>query len=127
MRNHIRGCFLIQTISSTHSFNAFFDALWLLNIGSTFLLLIYCNVFAVEFNPYFDDITVTTLLFFHLTKAILELSLIAASADPLFSFSISFIGFSGAFSTLIKLYLLQQSLSLSTKVVIADLQRSYQL
>ena len=90
VRNHQRGCFLIQTISSTHSFVLFFDALRLLNIDSNFLLLMYRYVFAVEFNPYFDDITVTTLLFVHLTKAILELPSITTLADPLSSFSISF-------------------------------------
>ena len=55
----------------------------------------YRFVFAVGFNPHFDDITVTTLLSLHLTKAILALS-----ADPHSSFSIFFTGFNGVFSTL---------------------------
>ena len=39
VHNHIRGYVLIQTINSVHSFIVFFDALRLLNIDSTFLLL----------------------------------------------------------------------------------------
>ena len=98
---------LIQTINSAHFFIVFFDALKLLNIDSTFLLVdvpffvLFCLFFfAVEFSPYFYDATVTTLLSFHLTKAILALSWIRTSADPLSSFFISFIGFNGVFSTL---------------------------
>ena len=57
-------------------------------------------VFAVGFNPYFDDITFTILLSFNLMKTILVLSSITTSANPLSSFSISFTCFNGAFSTL---------------------------
>ena len=71
VRSHIRGYVLIQAINSTHSFIVFFDALSLLNIDSTFLLLdvpfCFCS------NPYYDDMTATTLLSFHLRKTILEL------------------------------------------------------
>ena len=65
-----------------------------------FFSLMYRFVFAVGFSPYFDDITVTTLLSLHVTKAILALSSITASPDPLSSFCVSLTGFNGAFYTL---------------------------
>ena len=48
-----------------------------------FFPLMYCFVFAVGFSTYFDDITVTILLSFHLTKAILAISSITTSADDI--------------------------------------------
>ena len=79
--------------------------------------------------PYFDDITVNTLLLFHLTKAILVLSLITKSANTLYRFSNFFNGFNGAFSTLFNRTLPVAAIPffLSRNVVIEDLWRSYQL
>ena len=112
--NHIYGYVLIQTIA--HSFIVFFDTLRLLSIESTFLLLdIYRFLFAVGFSPYFDDITVTNLLSFHLTKAILALSSIIVSADHPSSFSIFFTGFNVAFSTLFNRTVLVAAISFSLK------------
>ena len=71
-------------------------------LTQSFFSLMYRFVFAVGFNQYFDDTTITTLSFFHMTKAILVLSSITTSADRLSSFSISFTVtvFNGTFSTL---------------------------
>ena len=118
MGNHLSGYFVLQTINTAHSFVIFFDAMGLLNIFS----LMYRFVFAVGFNLYFDDITVTTFLSFHLTKAILALSLITISDDALSSFSIFFTGFNCAFSTLFNQTVLVAALSfsLSSDAVIED-------
>ena len=88
MCNHTRGYVLIQMINSAHFF------------VQSFFCLMYRFVFAVGFNQYFDDTTITTLSFFHITKAILALSSITTSADRLSSFFISFTVFNSTFSTL---------------------------
>ena len=60
----------------------------------------YPFVLAVGFNPYFDDITVTTLYLYISLKQSWHYPQFATSADPLSGFSISFTGFSGALFTL---------------------------
>ena len=84
--------------------------------------LIYLHVFAIGVNPYSDDITVTTSLSLHLSKAILALSSIKTSVQTLSSISIPLLTSMVRFLPyLIELYLLQQSLSVSRNAVIEDL------
>ena len=121
--SNIRCYVLIKKINSAQSFDVFFDILRLVNIGSTFRLrdvpfFFFFFFFAVGLNRYFHDITVTSLLSFHLTKTIFALSSIATSTDPLCSFSISFTGFNGRvlpYSTLFHRKISVAAISLSFK------------
>lgn len=115
MCNQIRGYDLILTIYSDHSF-----VVYLMHWGWSILLFL-----DVTFCLYSR---ISTLLSFHLTKAVLTLSSITISTDPFSSFSFFFTDFSGAFSTLFILTVPVAVIPFSLKdLLIEDLPRSYHL